>query len=118
MNLNAYDNITEKIDKNRTWIDVKRKQLISRELSNKTYYSLLKRYNDKRNITSYFIAVFNTPTNNIQYKHIIRDNYGRIKINLSNIWRETCLSCLDSNCNIVLNLVESDEDGAVYYIDI
>ena len=30
MNLNAYDNITETIDKTKTWVDIRKKLLLSR----------------------------------------------------------------------------------------
>ena len=32
MNLNAYDNVIDKIDKTKTWIDVCKKLLLSREI--------------------------------------------------------------------------------------
>ena len=46
------------------------------------------------------------------------DDYGRIKISLSNIWNKTYLNELKSNCNIICELVESDKDGDVYLIDV
>lgn len=118
MNLNAYDSITEKINKNKTWIDIHKKQLISRELINRPYNCILKRYDSKTNITSYFIAMLDNPPENRKCKHTITDDYGRIKINLSSIWKETYLPRLGCNCNIMCNLVESDDDGDVYSIDV
>lgn len=118
MNLNAYDNINETIDKTKTWIDIKRKTLISRELSDRSYTCLMKRYNAKTNIVSYFIAMLDTPPKNRKYTITKKDDYGRIKINLSSIWRETYLNQLDSNCNIMIEHVETCGDGDIYSLDV
>ena len=82
------------------------------------YTCILKRYNPKTNINSHFIALLDNPPENKDYKSTILDDYGRIKIKISNIWQETYLSCLESNCNIGCNLVESEVDGEIYSIDI
>ena len=37
MNLNAYDSITEKLDKNKTWVDIRRKTILSREMKYRKY---------------------------------------------------------------------------------
>lgn len=118
MNLNAYDNITEKLDKNKTWIDINRKTILSREIKYRKYTCILKQYNVKTNINSYFIAMLDNPPENIKYKFTIQDDYGRIKINISSIWNETYLCNLESNCNIMCNLVESENDGDIYSIDV
>ena len=47
-----------------------------------------------------------------------RDDYGRIKINISSVWKNTYLVRLGSNCNVCINLVESDEDGDIYFFDV
>lgn len=118
MNLNAYDNITETIDKTKTWVDIRRKQLISREITYRPFTCILKRYNSKTNITSYFIALLDNPPKDRTYKRTILDDYGRIKINLSSIWKETYLNQLESNCNVICELIESDRDGNVYFLDV
>lgn len=118
MNLNVYDNVTEKLDKTKTWIDIRKKILFSREIKYKKFTCLLKRYDSKTNIYSYFIAMLNNPPENIKYKITKQDDYGRIKISLASIWNETYLSQLESDCNIMCNLVESDEDGDIYSIDV
>lgn len=118
MNLNAYDNITEKLDKNKTWIDIRKKTIYSREIKHRKYTCLLKRYDAKTNTHSYFIAMLNNPPIDRKYKITVCDDYGRVKINISSIWKESYLSRLVDNCNIVCNLVESDDDGEVYSIDV
>ena len=118
MNLNAYDNITETINKTKTWVDIRRKQLISREITYRPFTCILKRYNSTTNITSYFIALLDNPPKDRTYKRTILDDYGRIKINLSSIWKETYLNQLESNCNVICELIESDRDGNVYFLDV
>lgn len=118
MNLNNYDNVTEKLYKDKTWIDIRKKILLSREIKYKKYTCLLKRYDTKTNIYTYFIAMLNNPPENRKFNITSQDDYGRIKISLSSIWKETYLNELKSNCNIMCNLIESDEDGDVYSIDV
>lgn len=118
MNLNAYDNIKEKIDKTKTWINIKKEQLLSREINPRRYYSLLKRYNSKTKCYNYFIATLDTPIKEKNYKSITKDSYGRVKICLAEIWSDTYLSQLDSDCNINVSLVESYDDGDIYLLDI
>ena len=55
MNINAYDDIREKLDKTKTWVDIRKKQLFSREIKYRKYNCLLKRYDVKTNITNYYI---------------------------------------------------------------
>lgn len=118
MNLNAYDNIKEKINKTKTWTDIKRKLLISREIKYRPYYSLLKRYDVQKNVVSYFIAMLDKPPLDKVSYNTMTDDYGRIKLNVSSIWDETYLNKLETNCNICCNLVETEYDGDIYLIDI
>lgn len=118
MNLNAYDNVTEKLDKTKTWIDLRKKTIFSREIKHRPYSCLLKRYDAKTNTNSYFIAMLDKPQENKKCKHTTCDDYGRVKINISSIWKETYFTRLENNCNIVCKLVESCDDGEVYSIDV
>lgn len=118
MNLNAYDNITNKLDKTKTWVDIRKKQLLSRELKYRPYYCILTRYNKETNTYSYFIAILDNIPVDKNYRHTTIDDYGRVKINLRDIWNKTYLDKLESNCNIMCELVESDEDGEVYSLDV
>ena len=118
MNLNAYDKITDDLDKTKTWIDIKKKTLLSREIKARPYYTLLKRYNPNTNINTYFIAMLNAPDVNKKCYLTRIDNYGRIKIKLTSIWKDIYLSGCETNCNIVVSLVESDEMGDIYNLDL
>lgn len=118
MNLNAYDDAINKIDKTKTWIDVKRKTLISREIKHRAYYSLIKRYDKNTNIVSFFIAMLDKPDECKVCKRTVCDSYGRIKIRLNTIFNETNLIDCESECNVCINLVESDDSGDIYYLDV
>lgn len=118
MNLNAYDNVKEEIDKTKTWINIKKKVLLSREINIKPYNCLIKRYNPDSASTSYFIAMLNNPPADRKCKSTTIDDYGRLKVSLASIWKDTYLAQLESDCNIVVNLAESDDDGDIYLLDV
>lgn len=118
MNLNAYDDVTNSINKTRSWVDVNKKLLISREIKPRAYYSLLKRYDNKTNVISFFIAMLDKIDSNKVCNRVIVDDYGRVKIKLSKIWNECNLAQLETNCNICIELVESDDTGDIYYLDV
>ena len=118
MNLSAYDSINNKIDKNKSWDDIKKKQLLSREINKRQYSTLVKRYDAQTNTNSYYVAITDTPPKDKVCKKLKIDDYGRVKLNLTPIWNETYLSQLDSNCNIMIERVEHDSDCDIYFIDV
>ena len=118
MNLNAYDNITNNLDKTKTWIDIKKKTLLSREIKARPYYTLLKRYNPNTNSNTYFIAMLDSPDVNKKCYLTRIDNYGRIKIKLTSIWKDIYLADCETNCNVMVSLVESDKMGDIYNLDL
>ena len=118
MNLSAYDSINNKIDKNKSWVDIKKKQLLSREINKRQYSTLVKRYDAQTNTNSYYVAITDTPPKDKVCKKLKIDDYGRVKLNLTPIWNETYLSQLDSNCNIMIERVEYDSDCDIYFIDV
>lgn len=118
MNLSAYDSINHKIDKNKSWVDIKKKQLLSREINKRQYSTLIKRYDVQTNTNSYYIAITDAPPKDKNSKKLKIDDYGRVKLSLASIWYETYLSQLDNNCNIMIELIEHDSDCDIYFIDI
>lgn len=118
MNLSAYDNITPKIDKTKTWIEPKRKLLLSREIKFRKYFTLSKRYNPKYNITNYYIILLDNKLQDRVCTSTKIDDYGRIKISLNQIWNESGLCDRADNFNISVNHLTKDADGDIYYLDI
>lgn len=78
MNLNAYDNVKEELDKHKTWYSPKFKRLYSREIKFRRFYKFMKRWNETIKRYDYFLAV---SMNNVDGRFSItnKDNYSRLK---------------------------------------
>lgn len=113
MNLSAYDTLT-KIDKRKTWLDVTKHQIISREIKYRNYYTIVKRYNSSATSYDYFIVLCNNKDEVNNFKIVKRDDFGRIKIKINTIWDNLNLSDITNDVNIKLNLVDEQEDGEIY----
>lgn len=118
MNLNAYDVINPKIDKKKTWVDVNKQQLLSREIKYRQYVTISKRYNKENNNYEYFIILLDDYPQDRTYNKTRKDDYGRIKINLKSIWKESSLSYYTSDSNVNIDLVDSADDGDIYKLDV
>lgn len=118
MNLNAYDVINPKINKAKTWVDVNKHQLLSREFKYRQYVTISKRYNKENNNYEYFIILLDDYPQNRPFSKTKRDNYGRIKISLNSIWQESSLSYYNFDSNVNVDLVDSADDGDIYKLDI
>lgn len=113
MNLNLYDNVKERIDKTKSWINAEYKLLFSREIKFRPYFSIMKRYDTERETYDFFIAMMDFPVVNKTCKKSKKDKYGRTKIPLTSIWNER--NFVDSNINV--HLVDTSEEGEVYLLD-
>lgn len=118
INLNEYDITSIKIDKTKTWIDIARKKLISKEIKVRKYNCICKKYNTDTKEYEYFIIMLDTPPTDRRSHKTFVDDYGRIKINLSTIWNESCLANYKKDTNIDLLLVDSEDDGDVYKLNL
>ena len=81
MNLNAYDNIKEELDKHKTWYSPKFRRLYSREIKFRMFYKFMKRWNETIKRNDYFLAV---SMNNVDGRFSItnKDNYSRLKFSI------------------------------------
>lgn len=118
MNLNAYDNVTEKIDKTKTWIDVDKHLLLSREIKFRKYYLFTKRYDTELKTYEYFIVLTDNPIEDRVLFNTRLDDYGRIKIRLHDLYKESGISEFNKNMNISIYLVDKQEDGDIYKLDL
>jgi len=116
INLNVYDEIKHKIDKNKTWLDVKYKRLMSREISFRTYYSIGKRYNPATNNTSYYIIILDDKPENRNVSYLKKDDYGRVKIPVKSIWKECNFDKYNCDTQVELNLVDYADNADVYEV--
>ena len=111
MNLNAYDNVIDKVDKTKTWIDVKKHLLLK-------WYVLSKRFNTENNCYDYFVILLDNPPQDRVAFNARLDDYGRVKIQLHEMYNETDLQHLTKDANINIKHVEHEEDGDVYQLEI
>ena len=118
INLNAYDSITNKIDKTKTWINVEKHLLISREIKFHKYYTLAKRFNPELNNYEYFIILLDDKDNSRTYYNTKLDDYGRVKIRLNELYNDSDLKYLEQDCNINIKLIEHEISADIYQLDI
>lgn len=118
MNLSAYDVISPKLNKTKTWINVEKYQLLSREISYRRYVTISKRFNKDCQDYEYFVILLDNSPIDRDYSKTKLDDYGRIKISLKSIWKETMLNYYKQDVNINLELIEHTDDGDIYKLDI
>ena len=113
MNLVAYDNVNNFKPK-KDYIQISYKRLLSSTIEYHDRYCILKRYDVENNTYSYFVAVFDNKQDNIKDKFLKKDKYGYVKVYLNDIWKDLPEYITRANCNIDVELVESQDDGKVY----
>ena len=113
MNLAAYDKVNDFKPK-KDYIQTSYKRLLSSTIEYHDRYCILKRYNIETNTYSYFVAVFDNKQDNIKDKFLKKDKDGYVKIYLNDIWKDLPEYITKTNCNIDVELVESQNDGKVY----
>ena len=118
MNLNAYDNVTEKLDKHKTWYSPKFKRLYSREIKFRMFYKFLQRWNESIKRNDYFLAI---SMNNTDGRFTIanNDNYGRLKVSVpKEVIEDSILNSMTVDTNVEVKLVDAQPDGEVYQLNI
>ncbi len=116
MNLVAYDNLDTNINTKKTWINVSKKLLLSREIKCRKFVTFGKRFDADENKTILFIIVLNDPPSDRSYSKLILDDSGRCKISLKNVWNEIGLDKIKTDINISIKHTQSADDGDVYEI--
>ena len=118
MNLNAYDNVKEELDKHKTWYSPKFKRLYSREIKFRMFYKFMKRWNETIKRNDYFLAISMSNTDGRFYR-TERDNYGRLKVNIpKELIEDSILNSIVEDTNINIKLVDDQVDGEVYQLNI
>ena len=118
MNLNAYDNVTRKLDKRKTWYSLKFKRLYSREIKFRMFYKFLQRWNETYKRNDYFLAV---SMNNVDGRFSItnKDNYSRLKFSIpKEVIEDSILNTMTVDANVEVKLVDAQPDGEVYQLNI
>lgn len=114
VNLAVYDIVKTSIDKKKPFIDINHKTIVCRFRKNKKYYLIAKRYIKEFNDYDYFIITTNDKIEDA--KPISIDDYGRTKFYIGSIWKDLNITS-DTNFNITLNIVDSDDDNIIYKIE-
>lgn len=116
MNLSAYDGINNKINKTKTWINVKKHILLSREIKYRKFYSFAKRYDKNNNCYNYYIILSDTPPDKLVSYFTKYDDYGRVKLRINEIYDNIVLNPVTENINISIKHIDEQEDGDIYEI--
>lgn len=120
MNLNAYDNVKEQLDKYKTWYSPKFRRLYSREIKFRMFYKFVKRWNETYKRDDYFLVI-SSSTSNIYGNFSIsnRDNYGRLKVSVpKEVIEDSILNSMTVDTNVEVKIVDSQPDGEVYQLNI
>lgn len=118
MNLNAYDNVTRKLDKRKTWYSLKFKRLYSREIKFRMFYKFLQRWNETYKRNDYFLAVSMNNTDGT-FTIANNDNYGRLKVSVpKEVIEDSILNFVVEDINVEIKLVDAQPDGEVYQLNI
>ena len=118
MNLNAYDNVKEELDKHKTWYSPKFRRLYSREIKFRMFYKFLKRWNGTIKRNDYFLAISESNTDGKFYR-TERDNYNRLKVSIpKELIEDSILNSIVEDTNVELKLVDNQVDGEVYQLNI
>ena len=118
MNLNAYDNVTIKLDKRKTWYSLKFKRLYSREIKFRMFYKFLQRWNESIKRNDYVLAVSMNNTDG-RFSITNKDNYSRLKFSIpKEVIEDSILNTMTVDANIEVKLVDAQPDGEVYQLNI
>jgi hypothetical protein len=118
MNLAAYDKIDNNINQSNSWIDVKRRKLVTKCLPKRRYYCISKRYDDEVNINRYFLITFDDKPTDRKVRITDVDTYGRQRFTLGDIWNQTILQYATSDVCVHLNTEVTADDGDIYEIEL
>ena len=118
MNLVAYDNVDSIVDKRRTWIDVHKKVLYSREFAYRKYNSFGKKFDANESCSIFYIIMTDDePADRPASKTIITNN-GCIKIGVRSIWDEAGFNKAKTKyLNVTVKHTEHTDDGDIYELD-
>ena len=118
INLNEYDDASPIINKKKSWLSVKTKQLFSREIKFKPYVTIGSKYHPDLKGYSYYLILLDEIPDDRSCSRVHIDNYGRVKISLKSIWDKTSLINYDKDANISVELVDYADNATIYQIDV
>lgn len=118
MNLSAYDSINSDIDKSKPYVLISYKSLTIPNITYRDKYILLRRYSKTSDDYSYFVCICDNDIEGYKTKFTRKNKDNDIVISLSSIWKDTFLADIKDNINIDVTLVDKQDDGEIYELDI
>lgn len=118
VNLNIFDDAVEKLDRSKTWINIKYKEIFSREIKPRKFSILTKQYENNIGNHYFVITLDNAPDKRRNYVKSRCDDWGRFKISIAGIWYDSIANTLTKDTNINIEHIYHDDDSDVYEIDI
>ena len=108
MNLNAYDNVKEELDKHKTWYSPKFRM----------FYKFVKRWNETYKRDDYFLAISTSNTDG-RFSITNKDNYSRLKFSIpKEVIEDSILNTMTVDTNVEVKLVDAQPDGEIYQLNI
>lgn len=104
----------QKLDRTKTWINPKYKQIFSSEIRYNTNYQIITKYNNNTCNKEFYIAFVPNPDKETKRCRI--DELGRMRINISSIWNEL-FSDVKVDTNIIFEYVETINDCDIFSIE-
>lgn len=117
MNLSAYDNVEHKFETG-TWVNPKFKRLYSTEIKYRKYFVFLQKYNTELETTEYYLALTDELPKNYTYHFSIYTKDKVLKLNLKTVWDDSNFRNITDKSYLNYKLVQEDDNGEVYYLDI
>lgn len=116
MEFTCYDKAEIKIDKTKTWVNIKYKQVFSKEIHYNCYYQIIKRFDLSNRNIEYFVAFLPTSDSDTKPCHI--DDYGRTKFSIASIWNDIGYNKLTNDKQIKLEYIETINDADIFKLDL
>lgn len=118
INLNAYDAV-EEINMG-TYIDPFYKTLYidNKDIKYREYHVLYSKYNPKERCKEFYIYFTDDNLEGIKTYSSCLTRSKKIKVKLQPIWKDNILPRLKEAIKTSLVLVEADDNGEMYYLDI
>ena len=117
MNLSAYDKISGSPTKSKLYMSNNYPYIVTREVKYRKYYCFVKRYDPSIETDNLFLVLLDDKPEDRQVARVRRDDYGRLKFNLSQA-RDIIDLVPNKKYNIGLYLETQADDGDIYRIEL
>lgn len=116
IDLRLYDRV---LPKYKTWIDSKLQILYSRIIKYRLYFTLLKKYDNKKEETSYYLVCSDEADYDSVWLNVYKKSSSTVKIPLDRFWSNMNTTNLNSDITeINIEVVDKADNAEIYYLDI